>query len=125
MGERAALYLGPRLASKNTVLGRLRAFGFGLDAFMIDPSEPDVIKTDTRLLGINLQYKFRNIDAAFTYFYIPRSDTLYRTPDGSSLPREGLRTFNPSLSISNLLGLEGLWFKGVGTVAILIAIPVA
>ena len=33
-------------------------------------------------------------------------------PDGRQLPREGLRTFNPSLSITNLLGLEGLWFKG-------------
>jgi hypothetical protein len=112
VGERAALYLGPRLASKLTVLGRLRAFGFGVDAFMIDPSEVDVIKTDTRLLGVNLQYKLQNIDAAFTYFYIPRSDTVYRTPGGGSLPREGLRTFNPSVSISNLLGLEGLWFKG-------------
>jgi hypothetical protein len=112
VGERAALYLGPRLASKNTILGRLRAFGFSLDAFMIDPSEPDVIKTDTRLLGINLQYKFRNIDVAFTYFYIPRSDSVYRTPDGQQLPREGLRTFNPSLSITDLMGLEGLWFKG-------------
>jgi hypothetical protein len=112
VGERAALYLGPRLASKLTVLGRLRAFGFGADAFMIDPSEVDVIKTDTRLLGVNLQYKFRNIDAAFTYFYIPRSDSVYRTPDGRRFPREGLRTFNPSLSITDLLGLEGLWFKG-------------
>jgi len=112
VGERAALYLGPRLASKNTILGRLRAFGFGLDAFVIEPSEPEVIETDTRLLGINLQRKFRNIDAAFTYFYIPNSDSVYRTPDGQRLPREGLRTFNPSLSMTSLLGLEGLWFKG-------------
>ena len=112
VGERAALYLGPRLASRNTILGRLRAYGFGLDAFTIEPSEPEVIETHTRLLGINLQYKFRNIDAAFTYFYMLDSDSVYRAPDGRQLPREGLRTFNPSLSITNLLGLEGLWIKG-------------
>jgi hypothetical protein len=111
VGERAALYLGPRLASKNTILGRLRAFGFGLDAFVIEPSEPEVIETDTRLLGINLQRKFRNIDAAFTYFYIANSDSVYPTPDGQKLPREGLRTFNPSLSMTNLFGLDGSWIK--------------
>jgi hypothetical protein len=93
-------------------LGRLRLLGVGLDAFMIEPSEPEVIETHTRLLGINLQYRFQNVDAAFTYFYIPRSDTTYFTPDGSRLPREGLRTFNPSLSLTSLFGLEGLWFKG-------------
>jgi hypothetical protein len=112
VGDRAALYLGPRLTSQNTILGRLRAFGFGLDAFLIEPSEPEEIETDTRLLGINLQRKFRNIDAAFTYFYIPSSDSVYRAPGGRQLPREGLRTFNPSLSMTNLFGLEGLWFKG-------------
>jgi hypothetical protein len=112
VSDRAALYLGPRLASQNTILARLRAFGFNLDAFMIEPSEPEVIETHTRLFGINLQYRFRNVDAAFTYFYIPRSDSVYRAPGGLQLPREGLRTFNPSLSVTNLLGLEGLWFKG-------------
>jgi len=112
VGERAALYLGPRLASENTVLARAKAFGFGMDAFMIEPSEPDDIETDTRLLGVNLRYPFRNMDAAFTYFYVPRSDTIFRTPDGRRLPREGLRTFNPSLSITKFLGLDGLWVKG-------------
>ncbi len=40
------------------------------------------------------------------------SDSVYRAPGGRQLPREGLRTFNPSLSMTNLLGLDGLWFKG-------------
>ena len=112
VGDRAALYLGPRLASENTILGRLRAFGFALDAFLIEPSEPKEIETDTRLLGINLQRQFRNVDLAFTYFYIPASDSVYRVPGGRQLPREGLRTFNPSISMTNLLGFDGLWFKG-------------
>jgi hypothetical protein len=112
VGDRAALYLGPRLASQNTILGRLRAFGFSFDAFMIEPSEPEVVETHTRLLGVNLQYRFQNIDGAFTYFYVPRSDTTYITPGGGRLPREGLRTFNPSLWVTSPFGLEGLWLKG-------------
>jgi len=111
IGERAALYLGPRLTSENTVLVRAKAFGFGLDAFLIEPSEIEEIATDTQLAGVNLQYPFSNVDAAFTYFYVPESKSTYRTPDGRRLPREGLRTFNPSLSMTKLFGLDGSWVK--------------
>ena len=111
IGERAALYLGPRLASENTVLVRAKAFGFSLDTFLIEPSEIDEIATDTRLFGVNLQYQFPNTNAAFTYFYVPESESIYRTPDGRRLPREGLRTFNPSLSMTKLFGLDGSWIK--------------
>lgn len=111
IGERAALYLGPRLTSKNTVLARVKAAGFGLDAFLIEPSELDKIATDTQLAGINLQYQFSNMDAAFTYFYVSESKSVYRTPDDRQLPREGLRTFNPNLSTAKLFGLDGSWIK--------------
>jgi len=111
IGERAALYLGPRLTSENTVLVRAKAYGVGLDAFLIEPSEIDEIATNTQLAGVDLQYQFSNMDAAFTYFYIPESKSIYRTPDGRQLPREGLRTFNPSLSIKKLFGLDGSWIK--------------
>jgi hypothetical protein len=111
IGERAALYLGPRLTSENTALVRARAFDFGLDAFLIEPSEIDEIATDTQLAGINLQHQFSTVDAAFTYFYVPESKSTYRTPDGRRLPREGLRTFNPSLSMRKPFGLDGSWIK--------------
>jgi hypothetical protein len=111
IGERAALYLGPRLTSKNTALVRAKAFGLGLDAFLIEPSEIDEIATDTQLAGGNLQYQFSQLEAAFTYFYVPQSKSIYRTPDGRQLPREGLRTFNPSLSMTKLFGLDGPWIK--------------
>jgi hypothetical protein len=111
IGERAALYLGPRLTSKNTMLVRAKAFGVGLDTFLIEPSEIDEIASDTQLAGVNLQYQFSNMDAAFTYFYVPESRSIYRTPDGRRLPREGLRTFNPSLSVTKLFGLDGAWIK--------------
>jgi len=111
IGERAALYLGPRITSKNTALVHAKAFGVGLDAFLIEPSEIDEIATDTQLAGVNLQHQFSNMDAAFTYFYVPESKSIYRTPDGRRLPREGLRTFNPSLSVKKIFGLDGAWIK--------------
>lgn len=111
IGERAALYLGPRLTSENTVLIRAKAAGFGLEAFHIEPSEIDEIATDTKLAGLNLRYRFADSEAAFTYFYVPDSKSVFRTPDGRRLPREGLRTYNPSLSLKKLFGMEGLWAK--------------
>jgi len=111
VGERAALYLGPRLTSENTVLVRAKAFGLGMDAFLIEPSELDEIATDTQLAGIDLKYKISNMDAAFTYFYVPESESVFRSPEGRQLPREGLRTFNPSLSMKKLFGLDGSWIK--------------
>ena len=111
IGERAALYLGPRLTSENTLLARAKIGRFGLDAFQIEPSEIDEIATDTKLAGVNLQYQFGNVEAAFTYFYVPDSKSSYRAPDGERLPREGLRTYNPSLSLKKLFGREGAWLK--------------
>ncbi len=111
IGERAALYLGPRLTSESTALLRARITDFSLDAFLIEPSELDEIDSETQLAGINLQYQFAHAGVAFTYFHIPKSKSNYRTPSGQRLPREGLRTFNPSLSLKKLFGLDGAWFK--------------
>ena len=111
IGERAALYLGPRLTSENTVLVRAKASRFGMDAFLIEPSEIEEIASDTKLAGVNLQYQFVDAEAAFTYFYVPDSKSTYRTTDGGRLPREGLRTFNPSVSLKKLFGREGAWLK--------------
>lgn len=111
IGERAALYLGPRLTSEYTALIRAKVSGFGLDAFLIEPSEIDKIASDTQLAGINLQYKLTDADIAFSYFCIPQSKSSYVAPGSLRLPREGLRTFNPSLSIKKLFGLDGAWLK--------------
>jgi len=111
IGERAALYLGPRLTSEYTALLRAKVSGFGLDAFLIEPSEIDKIASDTQLAGLNFQYKIAATAIAFSYFYIPQSKSSYVLPGSLRLPREGLRTFNPSLSIKQLFGLDGAWLK--------------
>jgi hypothetical protein len=111
IGERAALYLGPRLTSEYTALLRAKASDFRLDAFLIEPSELDEIASDTQLAGLNLQYKLADADIAFSYFYIPQSKSSYVAPGSVRLPREGLRTFNPSLALKKLFGLDGAWLK--------------
>jgi hypothetical protein len=111
IGERAALYLGPRLSSENTVLVRAKSAKLGLDAFLIEPSEIEEIASDTKLAGVNLQYAFEGVEAAFTYFYVPDSNSTFRAPGSVQLPREGLRTYNPSRSLKKLFGREGIWLK--------------
>ena len=111
IGERAALYLGPRLTSEFTALAKLRAVDFGLETFFLEPSEISEIAGNTRLAGINLTYQFSTLDAALTYFYVPESKTNYRAPDGRRLSREGLRTINPSLSMTEPFGLDNSWIK--------------
>jgi hypothetical protein len=105
-GDRGALYLGPRLASQNTALGRLKLGDFALDAFMVEPSEVDIVKTNSRLVGTNLQYKFtKGIDTAFSFFYMADCDTTFPAA------RQGTRTYNPSLWLNDIGGIDGLWFK--------------
>lgn len=111
IGERAALYLGPRLTAEFTALAKIKTAGFGVDAFLVEPSELSEIATDTQLAGVDLRHKFSVVDAAFTYLYVPESKSTYRSPDGRRLPREGLRTFNPSLSMIDPFGLKGSWIK--------------
>ncbi len=111
IGERAALYLGPRITSEFTALAKLKSADLGLDAFIIEPSEISEIASDTQVAGFDLRNTFRGADVAFSYFYVPQSKTTYRSPSGDRLPREGLRTFNPSLSFTDLFNVKGSWMK--------------
>jgi hypothetical protein len=74
---------------------------------MIEPSEVDIVKTNTRLFGTDIRYGIsKGIEAAFTYFYIAECDTTYPTQ------RKGTATYNPSLWLTDIAGVKGLWFKG-------------
>lgn len=113
LAHRAALNLGPRNAYNRAGIGRLKVHNFSLEGILLEPDELRATKTNTRLLGANLQYNFsKGIETAFSYLYVPRSDKAYVIPGGSKQYREGLRTFNPALTINPLFGIEGLWIKG-------------
>jgi hypothetical protein len=111
IGERAALYLGPRITSKFTALAKIKSADLGLDAFFIEPSEISEIASDTQVAGFDLRNTYKRANVALSYFYVPQSKTTYRSPNGDRLPREGLRTFNPSLSFTDLFNVEGSWMK--------------
>ncbi len=113
LAYRGALNLGPRITYDRAGFARLKLGDFSLEGIVLEPDELRVTSTDTRLLGVNAQYNFpAGVEAAFSYLYVPTSDRLYILPDGRRFSREGLRTFNPSLTIKRLFGLDGLWIKG-------------
>jgi len=113
LAHRGALNLGPRNAYNRAGIGRIKVHNFSFEGILLEPDELRATKTNTRLLGANLQYNFsKGIEAAFSYLYVPRSDKSYFIPGGAKQSREGLRVFNPALTINTLFGLEGLWIKG-------------
>lgn len=114
LGSLGALWLGPRLAFDRTVVAELKSGAFNAEAIVLEPTEYPGMETDTRVAGATVGYNDGDtIDAALSYLTVPRSNKAYFAPDGSTLTtREGLRTVSPSIWLSRLFGVEGLWFKG-------------
>jgi hypothetical protein len=114
LGSLAALWLGPRLAYDRTAVATLRYGAFTAEGILLEPTEFPGMETGTRLTGGTVGYNDSEIvDAALTYLEVPRSHRAYLAPDGSvAATREGLRTLSPSLWLTRLFGVKGLWFKG-------------
>ena len=109
---RAALLSNPRTAFQNTALAKVRLNNFLLEGFYLDPDELDVINSDTKLMGVNVDYNDnQNIAAGFTYAHVTSSRSSYFTPTGQALPREGLNVFYPRLRLTNPFGIKGLWAR--------------
>ena len=114
LGSLGALWLGPRLAYDRTVVATLKHGAFTAEGILLEPTEFPGMETDTRLTGGTVGYNDGEIvDAALTYLAVPRSQKPYFAPDGSvTATREGLRTISPSVWLTGVFGVEGLWFKG-------------
>ena len=114
LGRLAALWLGPRLAFDRTVVATLKYDAFSAEGIVLEPTEFPGAETRTRLAGATVGYDDGEIvNAALTYLEAPRSLRSYLAPDGSVLTtREGLRTISPSVWLTDLFGVQGLWFKG-------------
>jgi len=111
-GHRGALNLGPRNTYKRAGFARLRLGSFAFEGFLVQPEELRDVRTDTRILGANVQYNFPSgLEPAFAFIYVPKSEKTYIAAGGRRLLREGLRTFNPALTLKRLFGVEGLWLK--------------
>lgn len=113
LAYRGALNLGPRNVYNTAGFIRYRLYDFSLEGILLEPDELRMTRTNTRLLGANVQYNSPGgIQAAFSYLYIPRSDKAYFVPvETKNMTREGLRTFNPAITINPLFGVDGLWVK--------------
>lgn len=112
-GDRAASNLSPRNAYDMTVDARLQLSDFTLQAWFADPNELPTSDSRSQLAGLNFRYNNnRNLDATLTLLGLPRSDARYPLPDGTFLPREGLRAVNPRIRWTSAFRVPGLWLEG-------------
>jgi hypothetical protein len=107
--EWGASVLGPRSAFEQTFFAKLRVSRLVLELFLIDPQENEATDSGTEYRGVNLQYLDQpGIEIGAVYYEVPESSSRYTLPDGSRVPREGLRTTNLRLASRRLAGIEGL-----------------
>jgi hypothetical protein len=112
-GERAASNLSPRNAYDMTVDARLQLGEYTLQAWFADPNELPASDSRSQYAGLNFKYNNnRNLDVTLTLLDAPRSDARYPLPDGTFLPREGLRAVNPRIRWTSAFEVPGLWFEG-------------
>jgi hypothetical protein len=90
-----ASYLAARTALQQAFLARVRWRRLSLEAFLVDPQEYPLRDSGTEYSGLNLQYKDgRTLELGAVYYEVPESGSSFLLPDGSQVPREGLRTTN-------------------------------
>ena len=104
-----ASYIAARTALERAFLAKLRWSKVSLEAFLVDPQEYFLNDSDTRYRGLNLQWKDADrLELGAVYYTVPRSSSTFVLPDGSRVPREGLRTANLRLATRRLGGVDGL-----------------
>lgn len=107
--EWGATYLAPRTAFEQTVFAKLRFSKLSVEAFLVDPQENPESDSGTEYRGVNLQVLDQPaVEVGAVYYEVPESSSSYTLPDGSRVPREGLRTANLRLASRKLAGIEGL-----------------
>src|SRR5690606_17395969 len=89
-GPNPSLYLNPRTAYEMAVLGSIRAGRFRAEYFDVDPAELKDFDSGTRFQGINLSWLAADSwDIGATAYRVPESGTVFRTPQATSITREG------------------------------------
>lgn len=112
IGDRRAVYLGARTAHEMTGLFHLRAEGWRLKAFYLDPDEYGPLDSRSRFAGANLSHDFGGgLTADGTYIRNVASDTLFPTPQGIGVPRRGIATTALHLRWRNALRVPGLFLE--------------
>lgn len=111
-GPRPGVYLAPRTTHDFAALGTLKWDRWTWTNFYLNPNEYEPIESHTHLAGTNLRYTLaKNFYGDVSYLYVPHSDTRYTAPDGTRLPREGLRTYAGHIRWADPSIIDGLWVE--------------
>lgn len=113
IGKRAGLYLGPRTTNDFSVVADGSHGPWSFKAFYIDPNELRLVDSRSTFAGFNLRYRITptlSVDASV--ITVPRSVTTFGLPDGSRVPKEGLRTLAGHVRWNQAFGVEGMWLAG-------------
>jgi hypothetical protein len=109
-GPRPGLYLNPRIAFDMTALLDVKLDRVRLKAFYLNPDELEAYESRTEYAGLNLGWTpSDSVRVGATSIWIPQSDSLFRLPGGSSVPREGTHTLAFDVRLDDAFGLKGLW----------------
>lgn len=108
-GPNASLYLNPRTTYEQTVLVDLRLGDFRLKYFDVDPAELEDFDSGTRFQGANISWVVKDAwDLGATAYRIPESKTVFRTPHGGVVARDGQRTWSLRAGYNAVAGVPGL-----------------
>lgn len=111
-GPRPGLFLNPRIAFDMTALLDLKLNQLRFKAFYLNPDELEQYESNTEFAGLNLGWSpGSSVRMGVTTMWIPRSDTRFRLPDGSTVAREGTRTLAFDARFDDPLGLKGVWLQ--------------
>jgi len=111
-GPRPGVYLAPRTTHDFAGVATVKWDQWTWTSFYLNPNEYEPIESNTHLFGTNVRYNVtKSIYGDISYLYIPRSDTLYTAPDGTRLPREGVRTYAGHFRWADPKVIDGLWLE--------------
>jgi hypothetical protein len=108
-GPHPGLYLNPRTTYQMAVLGSVRYGRFRAEYFDVDPAELKDFDSRTRFQGVHVSWLDREAwDLGVAAYRVPESNTVFRTPQGGTVPRDGQRTWNLRAGHKAVAGVPGL-----------------
>ena len=111
-GPRPGLYLNPRIAFDMTALLDVKLDKLRIKAFYLNPDELEDFESRTEYAGLNIGWSPNaSVRVGATSIWIPQSDSQFRLPGGSTVPREGTHTLAFDARFDDPFGLKGLWVQ--------------
>ncbi len=108
-GPYPGLYLNPRTTYEMAVLASVRYGRLRAEYFDVDPAELRDFDSRTRFQGVHVSWLDRDAwDLGVAAYRVPESNTVFRTPQGGTIPRGGQRTLNLRAGHTSVAGIPGL-----------------